>query len=133
MPRSSQAFVVREEDCALESSEANAFGPARWRTLISGDRAPTDSLTVGVAEIDPGKSGQFRPHRHAQKEVYYILSGEGKVVISGTEYVVGPRTAVFIPGGAEHCAVNTGSEPLRLLYVFPADSFADVNYEFTSS
>lgn len=27
-------------------------------------------------------------------------------------------------------SVNTGSEPLRLLYFFAADSFADIEYRF---
>jgi oxalate decarboxylase/phosphoglucose isomerase-like protein (cupin superfamily) len=38
--------------------------------------------------------------------------------------------AVFIPGNAEHVAVNTGAEPLRLLYFFAADSFTDIEYIF---
>lgn len=38
--------------------------------------------------------------------------------------------AVFIHGNVEHMAVNTGDEPLRLLYFFAADSFADIVYTF---
>jgi oxalate decarboxylase/phosphoglucose isomerase-like protein (cupin superfamily) len=37
---------------------------------------------------------------------------------------------VFIPGDTEHMAVNTGNEPLRLLYFFAADSFRDIVYRF---
>jgi mannose-6-phosphate isomerase-like protein (cupin superfamily) len=85
---------------------------------------------VGVAELPPGISGDFRPHRHEQAEVYYVLSGEGIVTISGVEHPVRPGTAVFIPGGALHGAVNTGAHLLRLLYVFPAASFDEVRYEF---
>jgi mannose-6-phosphate isomerase-like protein (cupin superfamily) len=129
----SQAFVIQEEDCELEGSGAPEFGLVRWRTLISGDRTPTDSLTVGVAELECGESRHFRPHKHIQAEVYYVLSGEGTVTISGTDYAVRAGTTVFIPGGAEHGARNTGTELLRLLYVFPAHSFAEIKYEFPGS
>jgi len=129
MPRS-EACVIHEDDCPIEGSDAAALGSVRWRTLISGDRTPTESLTIGVAELAPGDAKRFRPHRHAQAEVYYILSGEGSVFVSGTEHPVRPRTTIYIPGGADHGALNTGTEPLRLLYVFPSDSFSDVVYEF---
>jgi mannose-6-phosphate isomerase-like protein (cupin superfamily) len=128
----SEAVVVHEDERELESWEEGGPGSVRWRTLISADRTPTDSLTVGVAEIEPGESRLFRPHRHAQPEVYYILSGEGVVTISGTDHTVRPGNAVFIPGGAAHGARNTGSELLRLLYVFPSSSFAEIQYEFSA-
>jgi mannose-6-phosphate isomerase-like protein (cupin superfamily) len=129
----SEAYVIHEEDCEFEGSETAAPGSVRWRTLISGDRTPTDSLTVGVAELEPGESRLFRPHKHAQAEVYYILSGEGTVTILGTDHRVRPGTSVFIPGGTEHGARNTGTELLRLLYVFPSNSFAEIKYEFPES
>lgn len=126
----SEAFVIHEDECAVEGSQQAALGAVRWRTLISADRTPTDALTVGVAEIEVGESKSFRPHRHAQAEVYYILSGEGTVTISGADHPVRPGSAVFIPGGAAHGARNTGAQLLRLLYVFPARSFAEIHYEF---
>jgi quercetin dioxygenase-like cupin family protein len=129
MPRA-EGFVIHQEDCAFEGSKEITSGSVRWRTLISGDRTPTESLTIGVAELGPGRSKDFRPHTHAQAEAYYILSGEGTVFVSGTEHPVRPGSAVFIPGGAEHGAINTGAQLLRLLYVFPSDSFADIQYEF---
>jgi quercetin dioxygenase-like cupin family protein len=123
-------FVTHEEACELEQWGDTPDARVRWRTLLSADRTPTGSLTVGVAELPPGVSEDFRPHRHEQAEAYYILSGEGIVTISGVEHPVRPGSAVFIPGGALHGAVNTGAHLLRLLYVFPAASFDEVRYEF---
>jgi quercetin dioxygenase-like cupin family protein len=48
------------------------------------------------------------------------------------EHGLRPGSAVFIPGGAEHGVRNTGAGILRLLYAFAADSFAEVEYEFSS-
>jgi hypothetical protein len=56
--------VIHEEECELEGWEDPASGGVRWRTLLSGDRTPTDSLTVGVAELEPGEARHFRAHRH---------------------------------------------------------------------
>ena len=97
--------------------------------MISADRTPSGRLTVGVAEIDPDQSEKMQIHRHAQPEIYYILEGKGGVTIDGRELAVRRGTAVFIPGGAAHGTRNTGTDPLRFLYVFPADSFEKINYE----
>lgn len=86
---------------------------------------------MGVAELPAGESKQIHTHRHAQVEVYYVLSGQGIVSIAGVEYPLRPGSAVFLPGDAEHGAVNTGTETLRLLYVFAADSFDQVEYRFS--
>ncbi|MCB8978163.1 MAG: hypothetical protein H6657_12140 [Ardenticatenaceae bacterium] len=40
-----------------------------------------------------------------------------------------PGSLVFIPGDAPHGLRNTGSEVLRLLYVFAVDSLDEVVYK----
>jgi mannose-6-phosphate isomerase-like protein (cupin superfamily) len=128
-----RGFVVREEECPLEGWDDALRGRVVWRTLLSGDRTPTDRMTLGVTELGPGQPSPFHPHRHAQSEVYYVLSGDGVVHIEGVEHRLRARTCVFIPGDAWHGARNTGTEPLRLLYVFAADSFSDVKYIFPAA
>ena len=128
-----QPFVVHETDCELERWGDSADSQLSWRTLISADRSPTDSLTLGVAEIQPDDARTLRLHRHEQAEVYYILSGEGIVTIDGIEHRVRAGSAVFVPGNALHGSLNSGSEPLRILYVFPAASFDQVHYDFPAT
>ena len=124
------AVFRRESDCETESWRDPVSGHVDWWTLFSSDRTNTEGLTVGVAEIPVGAPEPPRGHQHVQAEVYYILSGAGQVVVNGTRTNVTSGDAVFIPSDAEHVAVNTGTEPLRLLYVFAADSFADIEYKF---
>ena len=69
-------------------------------------------------------------HRHAQTEAYYILSGEGIVTIDGVDHPVRAGSVVYLPGDCAHGATNTGEETLRLLYVFAADSFDEIEYRF---
>jgi oxalate decarboxylase/phosphoglucose isomerase-like protein (cupin superfamily) len=56
--------------------------------------------------------------------------GEGVVTVSGERYPIRARFTVYIPDDAPHASANTGTELLRLLYVFPCDSFGDVQYEY---
>lgn len=125
-----QPVVVHESQCEEERWEPPAPGTVRWRTLLSADRTPTSALTVGVAEIAPGGEDRLRLHRHGPPEIYYVVAGEGRVSIDGAEHEVRAGSAVFVPGDAWHAVRNTGSQPLRLLYTFPVDAFADVEYVF---
>jgi mannose-6-phosphate isomerase-like protein (cupin superfamily) len=59
-----------------------------------------------------------------------ILAGEGYVVVDGMRTAVTEGSAVWIPEGHERYADNTGTIPLRLLYVFARDKFSDVTYSF---
>lgn len=60
----------------------------------------------------------------------FVVHEQGVVHLDGVEHAVRAGTSVFIPGGVWHGARNTGPGDLRLLYVFAADAFADVRYEF---
>ena len=128
----SKPFVLNESQCEVEDWNDPIRGKVRWRTLLSSDRTPTDSLTMGVAELRADADVGFKLHRHDQAESYYILSGRGVVSISATEHALAPGDAVFIPGGALHGARCVGAEPLRLIYVFAADGFDQIRYEFLS-
>ena len=125
--------VVHEADCELEGWDDAIRGTIVWRTLLSGDRTPTSQLTLGVTEVGRGQPYPFIPHRHAQAEIYYVLSGEGVVSIDGIEQPLRAGSSVFIPGNIWHGARNTGDDVLRLLYVFATDSFSDVEYVFQNS
>jgi mannose-6-phosphate isomerase-like protein (cupin superfamily) len=103
-------------------------GLAYWKTLVSGDLTHSEALTMGIAKIPPNEA--LHEHRHLQEEIYLFLEGTGLVTIDGETRPVGAGTSVFIPGNALHSCENTGEGDLRFAYVFPADSFAEVEYVF---
>lgn len=121
-----EPFVAHERDCA----EERRGDVVSWRTLISGDRTPTDALTVGTAEIQPQAPTEGACHRHAAAEVYYFLAGAGVVHIDGVAHPAEPGAAVYVPANAWHYVTNTGTEPLRLVFVFAVDGFDEVVYEY---
>jgi len=103
-------------------------GLVYWRTLISGDVTRSEALTMGIGKMPPGEA--LRRHRHRQAEVYLVLEGSGSVEIGAEAWLVETGSAVFIPGNAFHSLANTGASDLRFAYVFPADSFDEIEYVF---
>ena len=123
--------VVRHiDDCPTEEWTSPTRGSVRWWELFGGDATATNEMTVGIAEVPVGSTPPPRGHSHDATEIYVILSGEGNVVIEGKSTAVREGSAVWIPEGLEHYAHNTGSAPLRLLYMFARDKFSDVTYSF---
>lgn len=117
-------------DSPVDSWSSPERGAVTWWEFFGGDTTPTDELTVGLAEVPAGSVSPARGHHHDAAEVYFIVSGCGDVVIDGQATAVTAGTAVWIPAHVEHFARNTGTEPLRLLYVFARDRFSDVHYTF---
>ena len=126
-----EPVVVQENAREWETwpdEEVAKKGLAYWKTLVSADLTHSEALTMGIAKITPNEA--LREHRHLQEEIYLLLEGTGSVTIEGNPQSVGPGTSVFIPGNALHSCENTGEGDLRFAYVFPANSFEEVEYVF---
>ena len=118
-----QPLVIEERNVEIESGDDRGV---TWRTLTSADRTPTQELTSGVCEIAPG--GELALHRHPPLELYYFLDGTGVVTLGTDDHCVRRGSTIYIPGGTPHRIRNDGAEPLRLFYVFPINSFSEVEY-----
>ncbi|CAF0924847.1 unnamed protein product [Rotaria sp. Silwood1] len=125
-----KAIFRRVEDCETEESNHPLAGYFRWWALINGDITSTTGLTMGIAEAPIEAPRPKRGYTNDAEEVYYFLSGKGIVSVDGVETDVGPGTSVWIPAHAEHFYHNTGTEPLKFLYVFARDKYSDVHYCF---
>jgi len=119
----SKPVVIEEGAVGVESGDDRGV---TWRTLTSGDRTATRELTCGVCEIEPG--GELALHRHPPLELYYFLAGTGIVTLADHEHPVRAGSTIYIPGGTPHRIQNNGTALLRLFYVFPVDSFSEVEY-----
>jgi quercetin dioxygenase-like cupin family protein len=83
---------------------------------------------MGVARI--GKGDSLEPHRHAQPETYYTLSGRGTVTIDDVVHRVEAGRMLFIPGNAQHQINNADEEDLLILYTFAVSDFSKIQYHF---
>jgi mannose-6-phosphate isomerase-like protein (cupin superfamily) len=81
---------------------------------------PIDQWPVGYslahAVIQPGQRS-IRHHLEESSEVYYILSGRGRMHIDGEVADVIPGDTFCIPPGAVQFLENTGDEPIALLAI----------------
>ena len=91
-----EPIVIDEADAPADGWDDPVKGRVRWRTLFSGDGTPTDGITCGVADLEPG--GWLGLHRHAPPEIYFVFAGSGVVTLNGREVGVKAGSAVFIPG-----------------------------------
>ena len=124
-------FALDEADAAQDGWDDPVRGRLRWRTLMSKGVTPSNGMTCGVAEFQPGE--WLGLHRHAPPKSIYIFAGAGLMSLDGREIPVKAGSAVFIPGMAEHGIRQTGNEILRLFYVFPVDLFDGVEYLFSAA
>lgn len=126
-----EPILVQENDLGWETwrhEDVAKKGLVYWKTLVSGNVTRSEALTMGVARIPAGEA--LHVHRHQQAEIYLILEGTGLVEIDSEARPFEAGTAVFIPGNALHSLWNTGASDVRFAYVFPSDSFDEVEYVF---
>ena len=107
--------------------EEDAAEPGvRWRQLVSADRTPSQGLSVGVFEVLPGS--ELSPHRHDPQEVYYVIEGRAEIYRDGAWGPLERGDVAYIPGGAVHGVRNRGDETIVIVWVFPADTYDEIEY-----
>ena len=95
-------------------------------------------LHYGLGILQPGKIGDefylTKGHFHARRcaaEIYVGLKGHGAMVLedetTGETRMVPlhAQCVVYVPGHTAHRTVNTGTEPLVYLGIYPADAGHD--------
>lgn len=103
--------------------------------MIQGYEADIEKLTLENEDfrrvLYTGKASQLvlmslKPQEeigletHSENDQFFRFEkGEGKIIINGTERIVGDGDAVIVPMGAEHNVINTSStEPLKLYTIY---------------
>jgi mannose-6-phosphate isomerase-like protein (cupin superfamily) len=106
-------FIRSLSDC----DEIIAGDGTRLRELLHPSReypfAGRYSLAHAVVPVGDGS----KPHRLKGSEVYYVLTGEGKMHIGDKQSIVLPGDAFEIPAGSVQWIENDGSGPLEFLCI----------------
>lgn len=86
------------------------------RPILDKTNAPVKNCTLAEAVLKPGKS--TIEHRHNEsEEMYYFISGSGKMSLNNKWFAVTKGDGVLIPAGTRHKLANTGKSDLHLLCV----------------
>jgi len=98
--------------------EEGAEGVA-FRMLI-GPEDGAANFYMRNFEIAPG--GHTPLHEHAWEHEVFVHSGSGRVNTASGPEPISAGDVVFVPGGQTHQFENTGSEPLQIICLVPAES-----------
>lgn len=98
----------------VEAIRAPEPNPRTLKHLAAPWTIGTQNLWVGLSEVDPGS--QSNPHSHEKtEEVFYVVSGEGFIVVGDERLAVSAGSVVVAPPGDTHQLQNPGDEILKVL------------------
>ncbi len=86
------------------------------RPLIDRTTADISQCSLAEETLPPGCT-VTRHHHEVIEEIYFVLSGFGRMRLNDEEREVGPGDAIFIPKRAHHELTNTGTAPMRIILV----------------
>jgi len=93
-----------------------ALGADGRRTLLGGP-ALAEGMRSGVVSLEPGHA-VGRHSTHAREELIVVLEGSGELLVDGGDTVpLEAGAGAYVPPEQEHDVVNTGTGPLRYVYV----------------
>jgi mannose-6-phosphate isomerase-like protein (cupin superfamily) len=109
-----------------ERGEEGRNDVIRWRTLLSGDKTPSQGISMGVLEIPPGAC--MVAHHHSLLEVYYFTAGEGQLLCGDKIKDVRAGDVAYIPSNEVHGLKNISQVLLTLTWMFPSDTWSEIEY-----
>ena len=84
------------------------------RELLAHRNSSIRNQSLAEARLPEGTATM--PHLHPKtEEIYYILEGEGEMIIANDKRDVFPGDAIAIPPGAAHQIINRGNGELKFL------------------
>jgi quercetin dioxygenase-like cupin family protein len=98
--------------------------PGLFILKVDPHNGGSSHLVFGTEDIQPGGRIESHHHPHAD-EILYLQNGSARVGLGDVVRDVHGATTVFYPAGTEISVVNTGSEPIHLLFVFSAPGFEE--------
>ena len=74
----------------------------------------THTMEVGIIKLRKNQKDTQQPHE--SDEIYYVISGNGKIVINKNEYDVKPGNIIYIPKNTSHHFQTINENELVVLY-----------------
>jgi quercetin dioxygenase-like cupin family protein len=93
-------------------------GPPAAGAVADDDRASCLQRITGVARhaLQGGKRSDYHIHQDAE-QFYYVLRGQGALIVDGERYPVREGDVVYLPAGVQHQAVNESDDWMEHLIV----------------
>lgn len=104
------AVITRYADCEPFVTKDGSI----IRELMARRNSACERMSLAEATLPAGTKTECHLHPEAE-EIYYFLSGEGRVLVGDEYFDVGPGTSVLHRPGVRHQTWNTGDAPLVFL------------------
>lgn len=88
--------------------------------LVTRHSTPGGRFTTGMSVYPQGKGAPL--HRHNCDEQVTLLEGVGEVEVDGEVTPLKQYDSTYIPAGKIHAFRNTGTEPMRILWIYSSDT-----------
>jgi mannose-6-phosphate isomerase-like protein (cupin superfamily) len=111
-PFSSSDYVFKPNQMISFYDVPGEFGHA-----MEGAQYGFESLSFIITETQPGGGPPL--HVHECEEAHVLLEGKATYMIGDQRFTVEGPYVVKIPAGVPHTFVNAGTQPLRLIGLFP--------------
>ena len=106
--------VVKVQDTAFSPYSQ---GSANIKRILDQKTLGSKRL-AGFGIIDVPSNGVFPEHTHPEREeVYYVLSGQGKIIVDGKEIQAEEGLTFYVSGENPHGIRNDSQESLKVLFV----------------
>lgn len=73
-------------------------------------------ISLALGTLSGGRTARHHHHK-VSEEIYYVLSGSGKIYLNGGKTGINKGTFVFIPPGVVHALENPSEEELKILCI----------------
>ena len=99
--------IILESEVALKKS---AYG-GTLRELVK-----EKYLHFLIGYFEPGEG--MKAHIHTvPEEIYYVLKGQGEMILGKEKIKIKAGMAIFIPPNVAHAPLNTGKKPLVIAFI----------------
>jgi mannose-6-phosphate isomerase-like protein (cupin superfamily) len=103
---------IREQDV-----EGDRIGPPHQRVirhLVTPENMGSQYVWLGTSSVDPGFTSNAHAHED-QEEVFYCVSGKGRIKVDDEEMPLEPGVTVYVPPKGVHQLINDGDEILKVV------------------
>ena len=101
----------------LEDIQPIQLPGGSWsRVILTGDRVGS-ATALGFSSFAPGTATAMLSH--ATEELAYVLTGVGELRLDAEVVAYAAGSALYIPAGVWHAVVNTGNDPVTMVFAFP--------------
>lgn len=70
-----------------------------------------------VAYIEVGGGGPKNNHTHEDDHIFIVVDGEVKIIVDGTENIVGKDNSFYVKGSLPHSIWNNGNTTAKVIKI----------------